>query len=156
MECGTSVTTLVHQIIPNFVSGDASSLAALHLRRLLRRLGHAGEIYTLDVEPALSSLVKPVSLLRPTSEDWVLYHHGITSPLSGSILHLRCRRAVVYHNITPARLYPHAPFSHAVASGRPRLGSMAHHLAAAAPFSHCNPQALRPNAYTHALSSPLL
>jgi len=149
------VTTVVHQIIPNFVSGDASSLAALHLRRLLRRLGHAGEIYTLDVEPPLSSLVKPVSLLRPTSEDWVLYHHGIASPLSGTILHLRCRRAVVYHNITPARLYPHAPFGEALVSGRAQLKAMANHLDVAIADSEFNAQELRANGYQNVHVVPL-
>ncbi len=155
IDCDTPLTTVVHQVIPNFVSGDASSLAALHLRRLLRRLGHAGEIYTLDVEPALSSLVKPVSLLRPTSEDWVLYHHGIASPLSGTILHLRCRRAVVYHNITPARLYPRASFGEALVSGRAQLKAMANHLDVAIADSEFNAQELRANGYQNVHVVPL-
>ncbi|MBI3183447.1 MAG: ribbon-helix-helix protein, CopG family [Myxococcales bacterium] len=34
----------VHQLVPNFVMGDATSQAAIHLSLLLRRLGRFGEV----------------------------------------------------------------------------------------------------------------
>jgi len=147
---------VVHQLIPNFSSGDASSVAALHLRRLLRRLGHAGEIFTLDVEPGLASLVKPASLLQPLRNDWVLYHHGIASPLSGKTMHLRCRRGVVYHNITPARFYPGSLLREALLSGRAQLKAMSEHLELAIADSHFNAEELRANGYRNIHVVPLI
>ena len=147
--------TVVHQIIPNFYSGDASSLAALHLQRLLRCLGHAGEIFALEVAPGMTSLVKPVSLLRALADDWVLYHHGIASPLSGRILHLRCRRGVVYHNITPARWYPRSPLRESLVAGRAQLKAMADHLDVAIADSRFNAQELIANGYQNVHVVPL-
>lgn len=118
----------VHQLIPSFVSGDATGQAALHFQLLLRRLGHYGEIYAGEVEPALSSLALPARALRPEPDDLVLYHHGIASPLSGQLLHLPCRRGLVFHNITPARFYEGAPLHEALVGGRAQLAAMAPHL----------------------------
>ncbi len=55
----------------------------------------------------------------------MLYHHGIASPLSGLFLHLPCRRALVYHNITPARLYEGTPLWEPLMSGRAQVAAMA-------------------------------
>ena len=86
----------VHQLIPSFVAGDASGQAALHLQLLLRRLGISGELYAGEVGAGLDSLAHPASALRPGQDDLVLYHHGIASPLSSRLMHLPCRRGVVF------------------------------------------------------------
>src|SRR6516225_12172428 len=95
----------IHQLVPSVVRGDAMGQAAINFRLLLRRLGHVGELYSEEFSPRLASLVKPARALRPGARDLVLYHHGIASALSGKFLHLPCRRALVFHNVTPARLY---------------------------------------------------
>ncbi len=115
----------VHQLIPSFVSGDATGQAALHFQLLLRRLGHSGEIYAGEVEPRLSSLAQSVDALRPAPEDLVLYHHGIASPLAGRLLHLDCRRGMVFHNITPARFYEGTPLHEPLVAGRAQLAAVA-------------------------------
>jgi glycosyltransferase involved in cell wall biosynthesis len=116
---------IVHQLIPSFVSGDATGQAALHFQLLLRRLGHFGEIYAGEVEPKLATLARPLSALRPASQELVLYHHGIASPLCARLMHLDCRRALVYHNITPARFYPGSALADALVKGRAQLAAMA-------------------------------
>src|SRR4051794_3262409 len=95
----------VLQLVPSLVPGDATGQAAIHFQLLLRRLGIYSELYAGEVDGSLSSLARPASTLSPASDDWVLYHHGIASPLSGQLMHLDCRRAVVFHNITPSRFY---------------------------------------------------
>jgi len=47
----------VHQLVPNFVSGDATGQAAVQFQAILRRLGHYGELFAEEVEPALASWV---------------------------------------------------------------------------------------------------
>ncbi|HZN92515.1 MAG TPA: glycosyl transferase family 1, partial [Myxococcales bacterium] len=78
---------VVHQLVPTFVTGDATGQAAVNLRWLLRRLGVHGELYSADVSPDLHALVRPISHLRPRPDDLVLYHHGIASWLSGHWMH---------------------------------------------------------------------
>ena len=95
----------VHQLIPSFTHGDATGQAALHLQWMLRRLGVQGTVFASEIGPGLESLARPVRELRPSATDWVLYHHGIASPLSNRLIHLPCRRGVVFHNVSPFRFY---------------------------------------------------
>jgi len=115
----------VHQLLPSFHPGDAMGQAALHFRWLLGRLGHRGNIYAGELSPSLSAVAQPYRNLRPEPEDWVLYHHGIASPLSGAFLHLPCRRGLVFHNITPPRMYEGTPLYEPLLSGRAQLAAMA-------------------------------
>ncbi|MBN8226958.1 glycosyltransferase family 4 protein [Corallococcus macrosporus] len=115
----------VHQLIPSFGPGDASGQAALHLQLLLRRMGHAGDIYAEEVAGGLQGLARHVFTLKPQPDDLVLYHHGIASPLSGRLMHLECKRGVVFHNISPARFYRDTPLEHALVAGRAQVAAMA-------------------------------
>ncbi len=133
----------VHQLLPSFVPGDATGQAALHLQLLLRRLGHFGELYAGEVAGPLCSLARPASALRPAPGDLVLYHHGIASPLAGRLLHLPCRKGVVFHNITPARFYRGTPLEEALISGRAQLAAMAPHVDVAIGVSPYNAEELR-------------
>lgn len=145
----------VHQLIPSFVPGDATGQAALHLQLLLRRMGHFGEIYAAEVGPGLESLAHPVSALRPAPEDLVLYHHGIASPLSGLLMHLPCRRGLVFHNISPARFYTGTPLAEALTSGRAQLAAMAPFVEVAIGVSDFNSAELRAAGYRHVHTVPL-
>lgn len=99
--------------------------AAVAWQRVLRHLGVVGQVYADEVAPELRSLVRPASELRPSPDDFVLYHHGIASPLAGRLMHLRCRRGVVFHNITPARFYEGTLLREALLSGRAQLAALA-------------------------------
>ncbi|MDY7230475.1 glycosyltransferase family 4 protein [Hyalangium rubrum] len=145
----------VHQLIPSFVPGDATGQAALHLQLLLRRMGHAGELYAGEVGAGLESLAHPVSALRPAPDDWVLYHHGIASPLSGRLMHLPCRRGLVFHNISPARFYMGTPLAEALVSGRAQLAAMAPFVELAIGVSDFNAAELRAAGYRNVHTVPL-
>ncbi|MDP1822471.1 MAG: glycosyltransferase [Archangium sp.] len=99
--------------------------AAVAWQRVLRHLGHSGELYADEVAPAWRSLVRPASLLRPGADDLVLYHHGIASPLAGRVMHLPCRKGVVFHNVTPSRFYVGTRLEEALVSGRAQLAALA-------------------------------
>jgi glycosyltransferase involved in cell wall biosynthesis len=145
----------VHQLIPSFVAGDATGQAALHLQHLLRRLGRFGELYASEVGPGLESLAHPVSALRPAPEDWVLYHHGIASPLSSQLMHLPCRRGLVFHNISPARFYTGTPLAEALVAGRAQLAAMAPFVELAIGVSDFNSAELRAAGYRNVHTVPL-
>ena len=145
----------VHQLVPNLVRGDAMGLAAINFRLLLRRLGHVGELYCEEFSPRLASLVKPASALCPGPRDLVLYHHGIASALSGKFLHLPCRRALVYHNITPARFYEGTPLWESLLAGRAQLAAMAPFCELAIGVSRVNCEELRAAGYHNVHQVPL-
>jgi glycosyltransferase involved in cell wall biosynthesis len=145
----------VHQLIPTFARGDATGQSAVHLQTLLRRLGLYGELYAGEVPRELTSLVKPVSALRPAADDLVLYHHGIASPMSGRLMHLPCRRGLVFHNITPARLYEGTPLHEALVSGRAQLAAMAPSVDLAIGVSELNCRELHAAGYRNVHTVPL-
>jgi len=145
----------VHQLVPNFVSGDATGQAAVQFQAILRRLGHYGELFAEEVEPALASWVKPARALRPRKDDWVLYHHGIASPLSGALLHLPCRRGVIYHNVSPARFYEGTPLWEPLVAGRAQLAAMAPHVDLAIGVSEFNSAELIAAGYGNVHTVPL-
>jgi glycosyltransferase involved in cell wall biosynthesis len=133
----------IHQLIPSFVPGDATGQAAVHLQFLLRRLGHFGHIHAGEVAPSLSALARPSNALRPAPDDLVLYHHGIASPLSGRLLHLPCRKGLVFHNVTPAHFYRGTPLEEALLGGRAQLAALAPHMDVCIGVSRFNAEELR-------------
>ena len=145
----------VHQLIPTFVPGDATGQAALHLQLLLRRLGQAGGLYAGEVARGLGALASPAHALRPAPDDLVLYHHGIASPLSGQLMHLPCRRGVVFHNISPLRFYRGTPLEGALLAGRAQLAAMAPFVDVALAVSDFNAAELRAAGYRNVHTVPL-
>ncbi|MBX7100624.1 MAG: glycosyltransferase [Myxococcaceae bacterium] len=133
---------IVHQLLPSFVPGDAMSAAAIGLRLLLRRLGHAGEVFAGEVAPGFGSLVRPARALRSGSCDLVLYHHGIASPLAGRMLLWRGPFGVVFHNITPARFYAGTRLEEPLRSGRAQLAALATRAAVGIGVSDLNAREL--------------
>lgn len=137
----------IHQLIASFVPGDASGQAALHLQLVLRRMGHEGALYADEVGKGLEGLASPASALRPAPGDLVLYHHGIASPLSSQLMHLPCRKGIVFHNISPARFYPGLPLAGALVAGRAQLAAMAPFTDVAIGVSDYNAAELREAGY---------
>jgi glycosyltransferase involved in cell wall biosynthesis len=116
----------VHQLLPSFKYGDAMGHAAVGFRALLRRLGHAGDVFAAEVERGWTSLVRPARELKVQPGDVVLYHHGIASQLANEVLHLPCKKGLVFHNVTPARFYsPGTPLHEALLHGRAQMAGMA-------------------------------
>jgi glycosyltransferase involved in cell wall biosynthesis len=145
----------IHQLIPSFVPGDATGQAALHLQLLLRRMGHAGGVYADEVGAGLEGLASPAAALRPEPGDLVLYHHGIASPLSSRLMHLPCRRGVVFHNISPVRFYTGLPLADALVAGRAQLAAMAPLADVAIGVSDFNAAELRVAGYRDVHTVPL-
>lgn len=145
----------VHQLIPNFNAGDASGQAALHLQLLLRRAGIFGEIYAGEIGEEVRSLARPASALHPPADDLVLYHHGIASTLASRMLHLPCRRGIVFHNVSPRRFYRHTPLESALVTARAQLAALAGHVDVAIGVSEYNAAELREAGFTNVHVVPL-
>ncbi|MBL8954964.1 MAG: glycosyltransferase family 4 protein [Myxococcaceae bacterium] len=145
----------VHQLLPVFSPHDAMSQAAISFQWLLRRLGHFGHVHAAEVAPGYASLVRSASQLKPARDDLVLYHHGIASELSSALLHLPCRRGVVFHNITPARFYAGTQLEEALTAGRAQLAALAGRVDVSIGVSHFNAAELRVAGHTNVHTVPL-
>ncbi len=145
----------VHQLVPHFRIGDATAQAAIHFRTLLRRLGHWGGVFSVSQEPGTEALVQPVQALRVQPDDLVLLHHAIGGRLAARLLHLPCRRGVVFHNLSPLRFYRGTSLEPLLLAGRAQLSGMAPHVGLGIGVSEFNSSELRRAGYQNVHTVPL-
>ncbi|MDX2008650.1 MAG: glycosyltransferase [Myxococcaceae bacterium] len=146
----------VHQLVPTFRPGDAMGAAAIGFQRALRHLGVPGDVFAGEVAQGFDGLVQPVERLRVEPDDLVLYHHGIASSLVARLLQWRCRRGVVFHNITPARFYEGTRLAQSLTAGRAQLSALAPHVEVSIGVSHYNARELEASGHRNVHVVPLL
>jgi glycosyltransferase involved in cell wall biosynthesis len=130
--------------------------AAIGFQRALRHLGIVGEVFAGEVAGGFEGLVPPASRLRVERDDLVLYHHGIASSLVAKLLHLPCRKGLVFHNITPARFYAGTRLEGALRSGRAQVQALAGHVDVSIGVSRYNARELEAAGHRDVKVVPLL
>lgn len=119
----------IHQFVAGFNRGDAISNEAIVLRRILRGWGLPSDIWCEPrrVPPDLRHEVRdPAEAAALGPEDGVLLHLSIGSDLNDLFTRLPCRRAVLYHNMTPADYFRgvREQTAHVLARGRAQMGAV--------------------------------
>lgn len=95
----------IHQFVAGFSNGDAISNEARVLQKLFRSWGHESEIFCEQkrILPELRSLARDVTRahesIRP--DDIVVLHLSIGSLVNNLFALQPCKKAIIYHNITP-------------------------------------------------------
>lgn len=104
---GPSAARAVHQLVPRLAWGDAVGNQVRYLRELLRSWGYASEIYAEQWDEECRPLVRPAKDYPREADDTsaLIIHHSFESRLVPLIARSPGRKAVVYHNVTPARLF---------------------------------------------------
>jgi len=99
----------LHQFVAGFSKGDAISNEALALRRVFRDWGYRSDIFS-EARRILPELRREAldigavaAALRP--DDVVLLHLSIGSPVNAVFRSAPCRKAILYHNVTPAHYF---------------------------------------------------
>lgn len=99
----------IHQFVAGFSNGDAISNEARVLRGIFRGWGFQSDIFceTRRILPELRREVQDVSACAAGCQpgDIVLLHLSIGSMVNDMFASLRCRKAILYHNITPALFF---------------------------------------------------
>ncbi len=97
----------VLQLMPTIAMGDAVSNDAIAVGKVLKAMGYDTGIYAENIDNRLpTGTVKHISKLpRLSSADTILYHLSTGSQLSFQISDLRCRKGIIYHNITPSYFF---------------------------------------------------
>ncbi len=96
-----------HQFVTRLAWGDAVGNQARYLRDLLRGWGYHSEIYAEQWDEQCRDLVRPVrEYPRQANDDGaLLIHHSFHSRELPLLARSPGRKALVYHNITPARFF---------------------------------------------------
>ncbi len=121
----------IHQFVAGFTAGDAISNEALTLRAMFRRWGYAAEILCepSHTDPALRKeshdVARAAEIIGP--DDIALLHLSIGSVVNDIFKDLACRKALRYHNITPAHFFRglQEKLAHDLAWGREQARTLA-------------------------------
>ena len=102
----------INQWLPAAHTGDAIGDSARRMRGLLRRMGHASDLYALTLDDELRGDVRPFSDPSAKTGDLTIFHFALPSPMTGAFARLPHGRILQYHNITPAFYF--APYDPAL------------------------------------------
>jgi glycosyltransferase involved in cell wall biosynthesis len=143
----------VHQLVPRLAWGDAVGNQVRYLRELLRGWGYASEIYADQWDEECREQVRPArDYPREAGADsLLLIHHSYESRLVPLVQRSPGRKALVYHNVTPARLLE--GFERKVADGcraaREELLALRPHVECAFAYSRFSAEELVASGFPH-------
>ncbi len=151
-------TPAIHQVLPRLAWGDAVGNQVRYLQGLLRRWGHVSEIYADAWDDACKDQVRPArGLARDVSrDDVVLVHHSFESRLVPRLARTPCRKVLVYHNVTPARLFEgfERKIAAACDAARDELLALQPHVEAAFAYSRFSAEELLAAGYSNVTLLP--
>ena len=102
------------QLTAGITYGDAISNQAIFVRDYLRAQGYQSDIYVEVLDPACAGEAEVFNKKYLADADALIYHHSIGSTLSAGCMGFAGPKALIYHNITPAKYY--APYNNEVAA----------------------------------------
>ncbi|HEX8204528.1 MAG TPA: glycosyltransferase [Solirubrobacteraceae bacterium] len=93
----------VHQILSGAGPVDAVTSQARAWRERFGAWGWDGVEYAAHIDPRMNGEVVPLGAMVPRPEDVLLLHYSAYAPRLRALLDLPCRKALLSHNVTPAR-----------------------------------------------------
>jgi glycosyltransferase involved in cell wall biosynthesis len=93
----------IHQFATSLTYGDAISNEMLEIQRMLREKGFRSEIFIRFYDPRMAGQIhdyREYSRFSST-ENIVIFHFSIGSPVSKLFFRIPDRKIMIYHNITP-------------------------------------------------------
>ncbi|MBB6638140.1 glycosyltransferase family 4 protein [Cohnella thailandensis] len=116
----------VIQVMDALDYGDAVSSHAIEIHGILDELGFSNEIRTIHVHEKVKHLRKSIDELLVQKDDIILFHFSGKSSSFDKIRKLKCKKLLIYHNITPHEFFegmePH--YTHCM-EGRKQLLQLA-------------------------------
>jgi glycosyltransferase involved in cell wall biosynthesis len=95
--------TDVHQVLSGAGPVDAVTTQALAWRSRFTGWGWGGRDVAAHIDPRMDGAVAPLAALRAQPDDVLLIHYSAYAPKLRALLDLECRKALLSHNVTPAR-----------------------------------------------------
>jgi glycosyltransferase involved in cell wall biosynthesis len=102
--------TAVHQVLSGAGPVDAVTAQALAWRSRFAAWGWGGRDVAVHIDPRVDGAVAPLRALRAAPGDVLLVHYSAYAPKLRGLLDLPNPKALLSHNVTPARwLWDHEP-----------------------------------------------
>jgi glycosyltransferase involved in cell wall biosynthesis len=147
----------IHQFHSGSAVADAVTNCMLFVQSILEGWGIASEIFAEHVDPGLADAIRPLDRLAPGADDLLLIHHSMGHDALPHLAALECRKALVYHNITPPRFFAEDdPFHDDAIRGYAQLGELRRTVEAAIAVSGFNAGQLRARGFENVAVIPLL
>ncbi len=123
----------IHQFIAGFTAVDAISNEARLLREIFRNWGSESHIYCerRHVSQEYRADLRDVTEVKSIgADDIVLLHLSSGTPLNDLFIQLPCRKALLYHNITPPEYFHGIQDQIALSleKGREQMAKLASHV----------------------------
>jgi glycosyltransferase involved in cell wall biosynthesis len=146
----------IHQFHYSVSPADGVSHQMFFIRSALKEIGISGEIFASK----LNGISEPSAFKFAPEKMWdcdlLLIHHSHGNPELKKLSRIEIPKALVYHNITPAKFYPHDPFLAELSSlGRKQLNSLRHEVIASFAASEFNAVDLKKHHYSDTQLLPL-
>ncbi len=153
---------VIHQIVAGFRKGDAISDEALLLQALCASHGYTSPVYCARATTAAQQRSQVFDLdvlidsVKP--EDIVLLHLSIGSRGNAIFPNLKCKKAILYHNVTPSHFFErlNPPMASMLDEGRKQVAALAQVADINLADSEYNAQELREFGYRNVSVLPLL
>jgi L-malate glycosyltransferase len=150
----------VHQFVPVLESGDAIGNHALAIQGLLRKLGYQSDIFAWRAGKGMKGYCRNYLHYagKCSERDVLIYHFGVSSPITGFFVKAPGRKVIIYHNITPEHFYRgvNDKIFHILKKGRQELASIASKVDCAMADSEYNREELMTLGFRNTVTIPLL
>lgn len=100
------------QLLTTLSFGDAIGNDTLALKGAIRNMGYETEVYAENIDKRLpaGSGLEIAKLKGLKSDDIMIYHKSTGTDLSFKLDQYKCRKIMIYHNITPPEFFrPYSP-----------------------------------------------
>ena len=97
----------IFQMLSTIAYGDAVSNDAIALEKLIKEMGYKSRIYAESIVPPLDkkTVLNVKELPELNEDDIVIYHYSSGSELNYRFGNFKCRKVLVYHNVTPPKFF---------------------------------------------------
>jgi glycosyltransferase involved in cell wall biosynthesis len=147
----------IHQFHSGSSVADAVTNCMFFVRSMLESFGFQSDIFVEHVDPALSRRIRRLEDLRPAESDLLLIHHSMGHDAFPRLADLRCRKFLVYHNITPPRFFEeNDPFHSYGVKGYSQLAQFREIVESAIAVSPFNARQLKQRGFQSVTVIPLL
>ncbi len=99
----------INQLTSGFSTGDAISNEIFELQKVFRKWGYVSEVYA---NPQFTSPKVRARCYdyreyekKDSADNLMIFHFSVGSHLTDFFQNLRCKKVIIYHNITPPKYY---------------------------------------------------
>ena len=147
----------VHQFHSGSSAADAITNCMFFVQSMLRGFGFESGIFVEHLDPALSGCIRRLEDLEIAEQDLLLVHHSMGHDAFPRLADLRCRKVLVYHNITPPQFFDEDdPFHSYAIKGYAQLSLLRDIVESAIAVSPFNARQLSRRGFDEVTVIPLL